>query len=267
MWISKELLVKFRRKKEACRRWKQGQVTWQEYRGTLPACRDEVRKAKAQLELNLSRDIRDKKNGFCKCPGDKRKTRGYAGLLLNEAGDPREQGKVWSKEEVPSVEKDEVREYLHNLDIHKSMDADGMHPRVPSELADIAARPLLIISEQSWQLGEVPKDWRKASITPVSRKFRKEDPGNYRPAGLPSILGKVLEQLILGTISRHMKNKKVSRSSQHDFTKGKSCLTNLINSDDEMNGLEDEDRAVDIVYLDFSKVFNTVSHHILLEKL
>ena len=105
------------------------------------------------------------------------------------------------------------------------------------ELANITSRPLPMMFEQSWQLGEVSKDWRNASITPILKKFKKEDQGNCRPVSLPSILGKVMEQLILGTISRHMKDKKVIRSSQYGFTKGTSCLTNLIAFYEEMPGL------------------------------
>jgi len=35
------------------------------------------------------------------------------------------------------------------------------------ELADGIARRLSVISDQSWPLGEVPKDWKKANITPI----------------------------------------------------------------------------------------------------
>ncbi|GAB0187927.1 cAMP-dependent protein kinase inhibitor alpha [Grus japonensis] len=73
-----------------------------------------------------------------------------------------------------------------------------------------------------------------------------------------------MEQLILETISRHLMDEKIIRSGHHGFTKGKSCLTNFYN---EMTGPVDERRAVDIVYLDFSKALDPVSYKILVEKL
>jgi len=64
-----------------------------------------------------------------------------------------------------------------------------------------------------------------------------------------------------------VEEKKIIRSSQHGFTKGESRLTNLIAFYNGMTGWVDEGRAVDVVYLDFSKAFDTVSHNVLTGKL
>ncbi|GAB0185837.1 mitochondrial enolase superfamily member 1 [Grus japonensis] len=75
--------------------------------------------------------------------------------------------------------------------------------------------PVSIIFERSWRTGEVPEDWRKANVTLVFKKGKKEDPGNYRPVSFTSIPGKVI---ILYIISKHVVEKKVVRSGQHEFT-------------------------------------------------
>ncbi|PKU45842.1 rna-directed dna polymerase from mobile element jockey- hypothetical protein [Limosa lapponica baueri] len=100
-----------------------------------------------------------------------------------------------------------------------------------------------------------------------AEKNKREDLGNYRLVSLTSTPGKVMEQLILDVVSKHMEEKKVIRSGQHGFTKGKSCLTNLITFYDGLTGRVDKRRAVGVVYLNFSKAFDTVSHNILIGKL
>ncbi|CAM5144062.1 unnamed protein product [Eretmochelys imbricata] len=101
---------------------------------------------------------------------------------------------------------------------------------------------------------------------PIFKKGKEEDPGNYRPVSLTSVPGKIMEQVLKESISKHLEKKGI-RNTQHGFTKGKSCLINLIAFYNEITGSVDEGKAVDVLFLDFSKAFDTLSHSILARKL
>lgn len=62
-------------------------MTWDEFRGTVEACRGGIRKAKAHLQLNLARDVKGNKKGIYGDMGSKRKPSENMGPLLNGAGD------------------------------------------------------------------------------------------------------------------------------------------------------------------------------------
>ncbi|GAB0190055.1 mitochondrial enolase superfamily member 1 [Grus japonensis] len=120
------------------------------------------------------------------------------------------------------------------------MGPDEMHPWVLRELADEVAKPLSIIFEKSWQSGEVPTDWKRRNITPTFKYRKKKDLRNCSPVSLTSVPGKIMEQILLEAMLRHMKKKEV---------------------------LVDKGRVTDVIYLDLCKAFDTILHDILVSKL
>lgn len=61
---------------------------------------------------------------------------------------------------------------------------------------------------------------------PIFKKGKKEDAGNYRQVSRSLMTRKVMKQIALETVSKHMKDKKVTGRSKYGVTKMKSCLMN-----------------------------------------
>jgi len=103
------------------------------------------RKAEGHLKLNPARKVKCIKKDFYRYISSKMKMRknvtrklvtkdttvsalmSTSKTSLEESHLPEASGKVWSKEHLPAVEKNQVREHLKKLDVHKFMGLGSMH--------------------------------------------------------------------------------------------------------------------------------------------
>ena len=76
----------------------------------------------------------------------------------------------------------------------------------------------------------------------------------------------MLETLIRYKIVKHLEQNNLLKNSQHGFRNKQSCLTNLLDFLYDTLNQYDENKAVDIIYLDFHKAFNKVPHKRLMSK-
>eukprot|EP00061_Rhincodon_typus_P009918 g33776.t1 len=134
------------------------------------------------------------------------------------------------------------------------------------EAREEIAGALREIFVSSLDTGEGRKDWRIANVVPMFKKVGRDNPANYRPVSLLSVVGKLLEKILRDRIYSHMEISGHISEKQHGFVKGRSCLTNLVEFFEEVMSMIDEGRAVDVVYMDFSKAFDRVPHGRLIQK-
>ncbi len=165
------------------------------------------------------------------------------------------------------ISEDDIRKRLLKLNISKSPGPDGLHPRVLKELANTIARPLMRIFQTSLTEGKLPSDWRIAHVTPIYKKGPKTDAGNYRPVSLTSILGKLMEGIIRDGVVSHLKENDCFSPHQHGFMNGRSTITQLLETLEYWSKSLDNGAAIDAIYLDFQKAFDSVPHQRLLRKI
>ena len=76
-----------REKREVYRKWKQGCVAWEGYRDIVSMCRHKIRKAKAQMELNLASNVKNNKMGFYRYIGRRRQVKEGVSPLMKGNGE------------------------------------------------------------------------------------------------------------------------------------------------------------------------------------
>ena len=159
-----------------------------------------------------------------------------------------------------------IRE-IDGLKKTKSPGPDNVYPRILKECREQLSEHIAKLFQKSLDTGFVPKLWRQANVVPIFKKGDKSDKSNYRPISLTSVIGKMLEAIIARAVRKHLDDHNLIRHSQHGFSKGKSCLTNLLSFYRKVFETVDKGDSYDIVFLDFSKAFDRVPHRKLLSKI
>ena len=173
------------------------------------------------------------------------------------------QGKVLDNIQI-SIE--DVEKAISEFKINKSPGIDNINSTYALKIKDLVAQPLRILFNKSIETSEIPKDWKKANITPIFKKGSKSLAENYRPVSLTTFFGKVLEKIIKRNIESYLETNGFIGTTQHGFRKGRSCLTNLLICQYNIMCLMDQKIPVDIIYLDFQKAFDKVPHENLIRK-
>ena len=175
----------------------------------------------------------------------------------------------WSASSISDVviSEDAVFEVLCKIDPNKACGPDDIPGRLLKVGAPWLAEPLTQLFNLSLQSGALPRDWRRANVTPVFKKGDKHSPSNYRPISLTSLVVKCLECLVHTRILEFLEANNKLSGHQHGFHKGHSCQTQLLGTIHEWARSLDKRLSTHVIYLDFSRAFDSVPHQRLIMKL
>ena len=192
----------------------------------------------------------------------------FSSVFTEESGLTPEPADSFAGSMLPDIEftVEEISKKISDLNRYKSPGPDGFLPRVLKEVRDEVAPLLAKIFNLSIRTGCVPQDWREAEVTPIFKKGDRSRASNYRPISLTSIVGKLMEGIMVDKITEYLESNLLLRDSQHGFRRHRSCLTNLLEFFHFVFSEQDRDKAVDVIYLDFQKAFDKVPHRRLLRK-
>jgi len=129
----------------------------------------------------------------------------------------------------------------------KALCPDDIHPAVLTNCAQIISLPLTLIYRKSLQEGRLPSDWKLANEIPIYKKGSKTDAGNYHPISPTSVPCKVLESIIKDTVVGHLESNGFYNHNQHGFVRGRSMLTNLLETLESWTRILDEGYGIDVI--------------------
>jgi len=115
--------------------------------------------------------------------------------------------------------------------------------------------------------GIFPSCLKVARVVPIFKDDDKRDVNNYRPISLLPFLSKVFEKLMYERLNDFFESNSILRDNQFGFRKCRGTEDTILEFINEAYKSLNDKNIFTVVYLDFSKAFDTVSHEILLAKL
>ena len=163
------------------------------------------------------------------------------------------------------ISESDVYSALNSLDPSKAMGIDDIGPKILKHCALALYQPVYHLFSMCLSQYYIPHEWRIHKITPIFKSGDRTSVNNYRPISLLCTISKVLERIIYNHIIDFV-TKNIC-PTQFGFLRKHSTLQQLLIFVNELFNSYSHNIPTDVIYLDFKKAFDSVSHNELLVKM
>lgn len=112
-----------------------------------------------------------------------------------------------------------------------------------------------------------PQAWKYSKIIPLKKKNNQDSLDNLRPISILCALSKSFERILKAQICSYLQANNLITPAQSGYRVGHSTKTAMLKIYDDIGVAIDRGGKVIMIFLDFSKAFDTISHTQLCKKL
>ena len=157
---------------------------------------------------------------------------------------------------------------LNGIDVTKASGPDKISGYMLKGTAEAITTTLTHLFNLSLRNCKIPEKWKTSCVVPIPKAQRyTENPNNYRPISLLSIVSKLLEKHVYKLVWQYLEDKKLISDNQWGFCPGKSTTTALLSTFHEVIQILEQGSDVALIFFDLRKAFDSVPHALLLQHL
>lgn len=160
-----------------------------------------------------------------------------------------------------------VLKIINTLDSKKAPGFDGVRTTDLKIIGKQVAGPIANLINTSVAQGVYPMDLKTGIVRPIYKKGSRKEYGNYRPITILPTIDKIIEKYISKTIHTFYEDNHILTNTQYGFQRGKSTTQLLETFTDTIYQNLNDKKHILIVFIDYSKAFDTLQHNTLLDKL
>ena len=165
--------------------------------------------------------------------------------------------------EEASIE--EIDGIIKKMDTNKGPGADGIRMRDIKANSAVMSRSLTKLLNCWMRDAKMPCLLKSAVVRPIYKSGTKSDYGNYKPISILSAIEKIMEEVLVRRITKFLQKYKVIDNRQFGFQKGKNINQLLGNFANVLNESLSKNLHNIVMFIDFSKAFDTIPHEKLLK--